>query len=460
MASPRLRARIASAPLLLALAGSMTGSGCTRDTSHLEPVPPNTDPLVFGDTFGDGVDFQAFLGSDFGAISIDTAERFQGSASLKVTVPSPGNPNAGYAGGAFPANSVRDLSGYDALTFWAKASRAATLDIAGLGNDNTGTSLYEASWSGIPITTTWSKFAVPIPLPARLTDERGLFFFAEGPEQGAGYELWFDEIRFERIGTIANPRPSILAQTVTSFVGAELTVTGAQTVFAVGGIDQTIAHSPRYLTFASSADSVASVADGTIRIVGGGTATITARLGDVDVAGSVTVEVAASPEEAAPTPQHPAVDVISLFSDAYVDHPVDTWSASWDRADVADLRIAGNETKAYTQLLFAGVEFIAQTVDASAMTHFHADLWIPAGTVFRVKLVDFGADGAFGGGDDREHELPFTPTSDPALQVETWVSLDVPFTQFTNLTTRGHLAQLIFSGNPGTAYLDNVYFHR
>ncbi|MCA9758769.1 MAG: glycosyl hydrolase family 16 [Candidatus Eisenbacteria bacterium] len=444
----------------LSLALVLTMNGCTRDTSHLEPIPPNTDPIVFSDALGNGVDFQAFLGSDFGAISVDPVGPFRGQASLKVTVPNPGNPDATYAGGAFPASTVRDLSGYDALTFWARASRNATLDIVGLGNDNTGTSRYDASWSGIPLTTSWTKYVVPIPLPSRLASERGLFYFAEGPEAGSGYEIWFDEIQYERVGTISNPRPSILNANVTSFLGSEVSVTGTQTTFDVGGSDQTIAHSPDYMTFSSSDEAVAVVDDGVIRIVGGGTATITGRLGDVDATGAVTIDVAASPTEPAPTPQLASSDVLSLFSDAYSNLSIDTWSAAWDRAEVVDLRIDDDNVKAYTQLLFAGVEFISQTIDASEMTHFHADLWIPAGNVFRVKLVDFGADGEFGGTDDREHELSLSPTTDPALETETWVSLDIPLERFTNLTTRAHLAQLIFSGNTGTAYLDNIYFHR
>ncbi|MCC7142572.1 MAG: hypothetical protein IT349_10785, partial [Candidatus Eisenbacteria bacterium] len=87
----------------------LSSAGCTRDTSHLEPVPPNTDPLVFADGFGEGVDFQAFLGSDLTALSFDTNEHYQGTTSLKVAVPGPGN----YAGGAFPTGSIRDLSGYN-----------------------------------------------------------------------------------------------------------------------------------------------------------------------------------------------------------------------------------------------------------------------------------------------------------------------------------------------------------
>jgi hypothetical protein len=120
--------------------------------------------------------------------------------------------------------------------------------------------------------------------------------------------------------------------------------------------------------------------------------------------------------------------------------------------------------KLYTSLSYAGIEFTSQTVDATAMTHFHMDIWIPGGTIFKVKLVDFGADGVYSppatGGDDKESELSFTPTSTPPLAVGTWVGLEVPLADFTTLTTRAHLAQIVISGNSGSVYVDNIYFHR
>jgi hypothetical protein len=80
--------------------------------------------------------------------------------------------------------------------------------------------------------------------------------------------------------------------------------------------------------------------------------------------------------------------------------------------------------------------------------------------VFKIKLVDFGADGAFEGGDDVEHELTLTADSTPAIATGSWVTLNIPLTEFTGLTTRGHLAQLIISGDPNTVYVDNVLFHK
>jgi len=434
--------------------------GCGREFEALKPVPPNTDPVVFDDAFGDAVDFQAFLGSKVDALDIDTNEAFEGSASLKVTVPGPGDPSGGFAGGAFPTFVARDLSGYDALTFWAKSSVPSTLNIAGLGNDNTGTSLFEASWSDIPLTTAWGKVIVAIPLPDRLTSERGLFFFAEGPEGGVGHTIWFDEVRFESVGAISNPRPVMPRQTLNAIVGATVSVTGTQTILDVAGSNRTIDHQPGYFTFASSNTDVATTTGAVIRVVGAGDAIITAKLGPVDAVGEVTLSATSPPMTAAPAPTLAARDVISLYSNAYTNVRVDTWSAVWDRADVSDLKIASDDVKAYTNLVFAGVEFTSETIDASQMTHFHMDVWVPEGSEFRVKLVDFGADGTFGGAPDSEHELVFNAGSNPALEIGTWVALDVPLSAFTRLSAVEHLAQLVLGGNTGTAFVDNVYFHK
>jgi hypothetical protein len=170
------------------------------------------------------------------------------------------------------------------------------------------------------------------------------------------------------------------------------------------------------------------------------------------------------PSEPAPVPAYNSGDVISLFSDSYTDVPVATWSASWDNADVMDDQIDGDAVKLYTNLGFAGIEFVTPTVDASEMTHFRLDFWTADPTdppaVFKIKLVDFGADGLYGGGDDLEHELTFDAMSEPPLQHHTWVSFDISLNAFTTLVSVEHLAQLIISGDPDTVYLDNVLFHR
>jgi len=161
---------------------------------------------------------------------------------------------------------------------------------------------------------------------------------------------------------------------------------------------------------------------------------------------------------AAPDPMLPGANVISLFSNSYNNVPVDTWRTSWSNATLEDIDINGNDTKKYSALDFVGIETVASQIDASQMTHFHTDVWSSDFTTFKIKLVDFGADGAYGGGDDKEHEVT---VANPAQ--ETWVSIDIPLSDFTGLTTRGHIAQLIYAATPSantTVYLDNVYFHK
>jgi hypothetical protein len=40
-----------------------------------------------------------------------------------------------------------------------------------------------------------------------------------------------------------------------------------------------------------------------------------------------------------------------------------------------------------------------------------------------------------------------------------WVSIDLSLADFTDLTTKEHLGQLIISGDPDTVYVDNIYFY-
>ena len=435
-------------------------TGCASHKGSLQPVPPITDPVVFFDTFGAGMDFQAFSGSLFTALAIDNSFTHSGSASLRFTIPD--GASGKYAGGAFVTSRARDLSGYNALTFWARADRPLSINIAGLGNDNTGTSRYTASRGGINIVADqWTKVIIPIPLPSRLTREKGLFFFSEAHECGVGATLWFDDVQFEIVPDLILLGASFPSQTVTLDLGTAVSVTGANALFRIDGLAQPVSMSDRYLDFVSSDSTIAKVVDGTMLVVGVGSAQLTARLGDVSVNGQINLTSKPAPLTGAPPPTLPAGDVIALFSNSYPQVPVDTWSAVWDVADLSDVKLQGNDTKKYSNLSFAGVEFTTTPINATAMTHFHVDVWAAEGTVVRVKLVDFGADGAFAGGDDSEQELFFTAATNPVFTTGAWSSLDIPLSAFTGLTSRGHLAQLIFSSaNVPTLYVDNVYLHR
>lgn len=152
-----------------------------------------------------------------------------------------------------------------------------------------------------------------------------------------------------------------------------------------------------------------------------------------------------------------STEYISLFSDVANDATVDTWRTDWSVSDYAEETFDGMLTKHYSNLNFVGIETVANQLDITNMTHFHVDFYTSNATTFKVKLVDFGPNGAYDGGDDTEHELIF----DNPAQNE-WVSLDIPLSDFANLTTREHISQLIFAAAPSGAadvYVTNIYFH-
>ena len=122
-------------------------------------------------------------------------------------------------------------------------------------------------------------------------------------------------------------------------------------------------------------------------------------------------------------------------------------------------------------------------VGAIAAGVVFALLWqMPAPAQFRLKLVDYGADGVYSGeetgepagllesignmlkgvvtvgvADDVEDEVTILP---PALVTGDWVSVDVPLTDFDQLATREHLSQILISGDLTEVYVDNVYLYR
>jgi len=452
---------IVSRPIGVLTAALFLGiTGCERDVGMLEPAPFPTDSEVFLDEFGPGVDYDAFAGSKVTALDISFLVTYQGSRALQLTVPNFGDPEGSFAGGAFTSSGERDLTGYNALEFWARASMPATLGLAGIGNDNTGASLYGAQVTDLPLTTIWERYVVPVPLSEKLALERGLFEVAAGPQDETGFELWLDEVQFVNDPTITNPRPEIGTQDVSTTVGATVNVGGTIVTYDVAGREVAVQASPNYFTFSSSDAGVATVAeDGTILVVGTGTATITATLGSVAADGAVTVTAVVGPSGAAPTPTRPAEDVISLFSNAYTNVFVDRWAADFDPATVEDVVIDGSDTKLYTNLGFAVVEFTSEQIDVTEMTGFHMDVWTFDSSEFKVKLVDFGPDGEFGGGDDSEHEVTLTESTTPAMTTGAWSVLDIPMSDFVGLTGRTNLAQLIISGSSSTVYVDNVYFY-
>ena len=169
-----------------------------------------------------------------------------------------------------------------------------------------------------------------------------------------------------------------------------------------------------------------------------------------------------TPSVAAPTPTAAQANVISLFSNTYTNVGVNTWLTNWSAGNTSTLQIAGNDTRLYSNLNFVGIETTgANLINANCMTHFNIDIYTPNMTQFRVKLVDWGANGIYQGtpNDDTEAELTYTPT------LNGWNTYNIPLSNFASggLVNKAHIAQIILSGNPvgnGILYVDNIYFSK
>ncbi|MBT8291012.1 MAG: glycosyl hydrolase family 16 [Muriicola sp.] len=448
-------------------------TGCEREVSDdVDFASFSNNPNVFIDGFSAGLEYFPFGGSKLDAFSVDSEVKYKGSASMRFDVPNFGDPSGSFAGAIFPDMGGRDLSEYDALTFWAKATKAGTINEIGFGNDF-GENKYLVTRQNLRISTTWTKYTIPLPDPQKLITEKGMFWYAEGPEDGDGYSFWIDELKFEKLGTVAQPRPAIYGGADIegeAFINIQGKIPDAgltQTFNLASGVNETVIAAPSYFTFKSSDTDVVIVSElGVLTPIGLGTTEITATLGGVRAAGSVTLEVKGGFEFAPEPPVRDPGSVISIFSDAYTNVPVDFYNgffAPFQTTLGGAVEInEGESIIVYEELNFVATEFKNPTVNATAMTHFHADIkideTIDSGDFIAVELGDFGPNAAFGGDDDSSSRITFDSS---ALVSGEWISLDIPLSDFTDLTSRSNLAQIFFISDAtiSTLLVDNMYFY-
>ncbi len=448
-------------------------SGCEREVSdEVEFAKFSNNPEIFIDGFSGGLEYLPFGGSKLDAFSVDSEVKYAGEASMRFDVPNVGDPAGSFAGAIFPDYGGRDLSGYDALTFWAKATRAATINEIGFGNDF-GENKYLVTKSNLRISTGWTKYTIPIPDPSLLTVEKGMFWYAEGPENGDGYTFWIDELQFEKLGTVAQPKPAIFSGE--DIVGeAFLNIDGlipsaglTQTFNLASGINETVNAAPSYFTFESSDVDVLRVSElGVLTPAGLGTAEITATLGGVRAEGSATITVSGGFDFAPVPPARDAADVVSIFSDAYNDVAIDYYNGFFtpdgQTTQGGNVQVGDENIIFYTDLNFVALKTL-NTVNASMMTDFHVDIQvadsqIDPGDFIRVLLLDAGPDDIIGTGDDTEASVQFTS---PTLVSGEWVSLDIPLSDFSGLNT-SNLALFFFISDATISdiLVDNIYFYR
>ncbi|RRO11915.1 Ig-like domain-containing protein [Flavobacteriaceae bacterium 14752] len=465
-------------------------SGCERDISDDAVLAsfPNTaevytdNPVGLTDEFFISID--PLEGANPEAFGTDDNESFLGSSSIKIAVPGPNNPDGNFVGGIFrDRGEGRDLTGFDALTFWAKGSVNGTLSNVGFGNDFLEDK-FPVVRQGLELTTDWKKYVVPIPNPSKLVQERGMFFFTAGgfdivDDEPNGNEVawtfWLDEIKFENLSTIGQLRPAILnGEDVVQqgFIDVPIELTGLNlTANLASGENVTVQAAPAYFDFQSTNPQVASVDEtGLVSVASTGDASITASLRNIAAEGSLNLTVEGG-FNFAPTPTRPAEDVVSIFSDAYQDIPVSRYNSFFEpfQTTLGGIVPVGPENIiSYTQLNFVGIVFndvtfpaeAVQPVDATNLTHLHIDINIQepleANDRFLMELTNFGASETVGS---------FLITGDQLLEDE-WVSFDIPLSDFSGLSDRNRIGLLLFNSEAGpnnptisNVFLDNIYFY-
>ncbi|MEO0902600.1 MAG: glycosyl hydrolase family 16, partial [Bacteroidota bacterium] len=319
----------------------------------------------------------------------------------------------------------------------------------------------------IRLSTDWRKVIIPIPDPSKLIQERGMFFFSAGTQStgGFGYTFWIDELRFEKVGTIAQPSPAIFfgQDLATPAVnGLDLAVTGLTQTFNLNsGINQTVIAAPGYYDFSSSDVSVAIVNElGRIAIIGAGNSTITAQIGNTAALGSLDI-TSNGVLPTAPLPMELAENVSSIFSNEY-DNAVESIFEPNFGGSITSFQILSNDGEdalVYTNNNFTGIVF-ANTLDGTSRTTLNIDVYpLDAATSVEVQIRDVGANqeletNIFNGNPDGD-DADFRQTIN-GLTPGQWTSVEIPLGGDLG-SQRNNLGALILAGGPNFIF-DNIYF--
>jgi len=428
---------------------------------------------IFTDVpIGLGTDFYfPFLGSKATAFSVDENVAYESSASIRIDVPNAADPEGSFAAAIFRVDgSGRNLTEFDALTFWAKASQGVTISDIGFGIDFLGDK-FQVTRSNVILSTNWVKYIIPIPDPSKLTEERGMLWYGAGTQDtgGFGYTFWLDEVKFEKLGTIAQPRPSILNGANVeqdAFIDIPLEITGlTQTFNTASGENITVSAKPSYFDFTSTDIDVARANElGVVSVVGTGQATITATLGDVAAAGSLALNVRGTFDFAPTPPERNPNDVISVFSDAYNNIAVDYYNGFFAPFQTTlggspPLDVNGDAVINYTELNFVGIGTFDEvpSLNITDMTHLHVDIKvnenIDSGDFITLRLLNSV------GNNETSGEITFNADT---FTTDQWVSLDIPLADFAGLGDRTQIGLLFFVSDATISdiFVDNIYYYR
>lgn len=473
---------------------TVTFSACDRDDGDRMPLQVTTNPVVFEDEIEDTI-FEPFGESfynqtPFRVASVNTYEGSAGAIRIDVDPPAGG---VTASGGAFTAFTARDLRGYNVLSFQIKATADVTIGTIGFGEGNQATSIYQASRTNLAVGTEWQEVLLPIPDPSRLRAERGMLWFVDdvsGSDPAEGYSFFIDEIVWATRGDVNLTSAQIPSLETEAVFGTEIPLEpqGELPVarFDVQGTPVSMSCRAFYFDYFDAADTtdappVLEFTSGRPVVVGPGVADVRATLAGTEAGGSIRVQGIAPPTEEAPAPTFPAGDVISIFSDPYVDIAVDSFSPSFGAGNFFRVGVPGREVIAYTglasnQSLF--IDFGNSAFDVTNFDGFRVDVLLTAteDQPFVVAQVnDFGPDGVFTPFEDPDRDDSQgrigRGVGDEIIPLGEWYTIEIPLTDFEEgdpsiglqldvLRGRTNIAQVGLQTNSSTIFLDNIIFYR
>jgi hypothetical protein len=473
----------------------VTNVSCERDLSDDAQLStyPKTAEIFIEDVIGMGTDFYfPYGGSKPTAWSVDRTQGYNSSASMRFDVPNANDPEGSYAGAIFRTEGAgRDLTDYDALTFYVKASQGVTISEFGFGEDFFPNK-YITTITNVSVGTNWQKVIIPIPDASKLIKERGMFRYAAGT-QGTGelgYTFWIDDLKFEKLGNNTMLYPYILNGedvTVNGFIGSKQVISQLGAVFNLAnGQNLSVIAAPDYFSFSSSNPSVTGPFlknnEGNIytEVIGtSGSAIITGSIGNSLAQGSLKINAAGTFPHA-PVPTRDPSTVISLFSDAYNNVPVRHYNGFFSGSNTQGG--AGNDPNSvdiqtpfpsggldniinYTQLDFVsfGMYETVSRVNITGKNRIHVDInvrqIVNSGNFIRIELHSSQPSGPT----TSSGAFVVNATALNNVDANGWVSLDIPISSFPGFNDLTNLGQVFFvSGTPGgifNIWVDNVYFY-
>jgi len=147
------------------------------------------------------------------------------------------------------------------------------------------------------------------------------------------------------------------------------------------------------------------------------------------------------PTTAPAIPPHAQEDVISIYSDTYLNLEGTNFNPWWWQQTVVtvDEVIAGNNTLKYENLNYQGTEYTNQ--DVSAYEFLHVDFWTISTTPLKFFLISPG--------NETDYTLPST--------IGQWESVDIPLDAYLPPVDLTNVFQFKVEGS-GTVWFDNFYF--